>query len=728
MTIPFFPNRRVRLEWLLVIGAVSGVCLQQGGAEIALFAVLAAGLFLALPWRQATALGAATLAGFLSARMQDDFGEGHYAALLGNRSRGGELQVRVTDAGTTSCSWLAPPAPLKVEATAFRPAGEEHWTAVRGKTLLYLPYESDFHPKYGDLLLVDGRFFLPRRQSVRLAPDGSLLPDREKNSFARYLAVRGSAAVFRADSVRRIGRQPGWMGAVLKVRDQCLEAVIRHMKEPRFAANAAGLFFGCRSGMDDRTRLDLVRSGTIHLYAVSGLHVGALALVLFWLLRPLPFRMRHGVLPLLILVYVVTTGANAPAVRAFGMIAVWCLLRAMLMRTSPLYVLGVLAAVLVVIQPAYVRDAGFLYSFVITGVLLLLAQNWRQSHGIFFDPEPWMPPSSLRNRLHRKLQWRRDAVLAVISCTTAFLGGAAISLAFQGMFFPGAVAANILLLPVVGWMFAAMLLKLLTGWLWNSWDWLLARLLEGAFAFLDLVAGTVADWFDATASGPPDGWTVCFFYGALALLLWPGRGMLRRWLAAAVLAVVIGFWHLLPERSQPGMLVCREGGMELPAVAVADPEVGLGIVCNVPDSGSARAMADFLREHGIRRIDRVVFSRPRSGAVKGLLRLLREMPVGVVELPERDRYDRHFIARLEEVREKHPDLRFVEHPGNLLRIVVGKTFWGIEYFNPGSKFKGSIFWEDEPEPRMRVAVGERVAVRRPVQSSIMEMTEYEFGP
>ncbi len=728
MTIPFFPKNRVRLEWLLVIGAVSGVCLQQGGAGIALFAVVTATFFLVLPWRQAGMLLAAVLAGFASARMQNEFGEEHYAALLGNRNRGGELRVRVTDAGVTGCAWLTPPAPLKSEVIAFRLAGETDWRTVSGKTLLYLPYGSDFRPEYGDLLLVSGRFQLPRRQSVRLAPDGTLLPDRMENTFARYLAVRDSAAIFRADSVQRIGRKPGWMGRILRIRDRCLEAVVRRMNDPRFAANAAGLFFGCRSGMDDRTRLELIRSGTIHLYAVSGLHVGALALVLFWLLRPLPFRIRHLVLPLLILVYVVTTGANAPAVRAFGMITVWCLLRAMLMRTSPLNILGVLAAVLVVLQPAYVRDAGFLYSFVITGVLLLLARNWQRSRGIFYDPESWMPPSPLRNQLHRKLQWRREVLLAVISCTAAFLGGAAISLAFQGMFFPGAVAANILLLPVVGWMFAVMLLKLLSGWLWNGWDWLLARLLDGLFAFLDLVAGTVANWFEATASGRPDGWTVWIFYGALAGLLWPGRGVLRRWLAAAVLLGMLGFWHLLPERSVPGILVCREGGMDFPSVAVADPEAGVGIICNVPDAGSARALADFLRERGIRRVDRVVFSRPRSGAVKGLQRLLREMPVGVVELPERDRYDRHFIARLEEVRKTHPDLKFVEHPGSLLQVVVEKTGRGIEYFNPGSNFKSSVFFEEKPKPQLRVSVGGRVAVQHIMKSSIMEMMEYEFRP
>lgn len=72
------------------------------------------------------------------------------------------------------------------------------------------------------------------------------------------------------------------------------------------------MLFGCRQGIEYQTRLDFIRSGTIHILTVSGLHIGMFAGVMFLLLAFLPFRMRCVIVPLLTALYALSTGLQMP--------------------------------------------------------------------------------------------------------------------------------------------------------------------------------------------------------------------------------------------------------------------------------------------------------------------------------------------------------------------------------------------------------------------------------
>ena len=119
--------------------------------------------------------------------------------------------------------------------------------------------------------------------------------------------------------------------------------------------------------------------------------------LLLFCCRWLPYRWRYLVPPLPLLAYVLTTGAQLPALRAWVMITAWSLLRAGLMWMPASAVLAWTAALLLWLNPASLFDAGFLYSFVITAALLLLNERYI-GDGRAPDPLPLMPVSPLRRR------------------------------------------------------------------------------------------------------------------------------------------------------------------------------------------------------------------------------------------------------------------------------------------------------------------------------------------
>ena len=170
--------------------------------------------------------------------------------------------------------------------------------------------------KYGDILDISGRFELPQAMSHITSyvlsgesePTVKALPGFDLHN---YMRIRGQTALLRADSVVAAGYISSWFSQLLMVRSSLLAvATATPLRNDTDRAMLAALCFGCRQGLDKQTRQAFVRSGTIHLFTVSGMHVGILALLLWFILRPLPFRTRYLIAPAILLIYVLMTGAQ----------------------------------------------------------------------------------------------------------------------------------------------------------------------------------------------------------------------------------------------------------------------------------------------------------------------------------------------------------------------------------------------------------------------------------
>jgi len=168
----------------------------------------------------------------------------------------------------------------------------------------------------------------------------------------------------------------GPMAAVGGWRAELIDSTARVLPEP-VASLGTGLVAG------DRTRIapDIVDafrgSGTAHVLAVSGLHVGmtgmlALAAAAFVLGRR---RQAYLLVPLgAIWVYAALAGFAAPVTRSAIMMSVFLLGRALGRQHSVAPSLGAAAAVMVAIDPGILREASFQLSFSAVAGIALLAR------------------------------------------------------------------------------------------------------------------------------------------------------------------------------------------------------------------------------------------------------------------------------------------------------------------------------------------------------------------
>ncbi len=699
---PLFPAFRGRLEWLLLAGVLGALLLPAWLAGLA-----AAALFLLIPRRMAAAVALAALAALAAVELSRWRMAQTLVAVLDGHDRGGEAVIRIDDPGLTAAAGFGQDSLISAEVRQIRLAGERDWTQVSGNVLVRLPFESQYRFRYGEVLTATGRFELPEPGS----------------GFANYLASLRVGAVVQLLEFKADGVEPGLFGRLLDCRDRLLARATGAIESPRIRNAIASLYFACKTGPDPVSRRDLIRSGTIHIYAVSGLHVGMLAVLLLLALRPLPFRLRYLVLPLPLALYVLTTGANVPAARALLMIAAWSLLRAMLYRVPPVTFLLYGCVFFLLLNPANLDNPGFRYTFVITGALLLLAENYRNRSNLALDPVPMMPPGRKAAKLRRKLAWRNNFFFGLSSCTVAFLAGAAITLDFQQSFLPGSIVANIFLLPVVALLFPMLAIKIAASFV-PCLDTLAGIALAALFRIIDAVAALTAALFPASATGPMPLWGSIALYAGLLLLLVPGGKQLpyRRLAGALVIAGLIGYLHIQMLAASPAALIAWGGRAEIPAAAIADPAAGVGVAVNVPDGAAAAAIADFFRRHGIARVDRVVFSEARSGAMGGLRTLLRQLPVDNVVLPPPDRGDFQFRAKLLELLEENPGLGFTVNPGNV-KILREKEDWTLAYFNPATTVEYRFSFAGA---QVEVTTPQWSATRKLIPVNRLETSVYEY--
>jgi len=129
---------------------------------------------------------------------------------------------------------------------------------------------------------------------------------------------------------------------------------------------------------------DFQRTGTYHVLVVSGLKVGILSLVMFWLLRRMrvPEAWAGAVTILVILAYAFITDVGAPVWRAAFMMALYFCARLLFRERSALNTVGAAALALLIVDPRALFEASFQLSFlcvvIIAGVAAPILERTTQ--------------------------------------------------------------------------------------------------------------------------------------------------------------------------------------------------------------------------------------------------------------------------------------------------------------------------------------------------------------
>lgn len=622
-----FPRRRVMVGLLLPVvgGAVVGA-----GVEIPSGWFLLAGAIFLLPlfiWvrREGSVWGLLLTAGLLMAahaRLHTS-GEGRHrlGALMARPSEYFPFIAVVLEDAVPRPARPGQPAdlvfPARVEQVnrlgVWQPVTDRIRVVIRGRAL------QDGWPRYGERWRFHGvvRVNVPRTGGLLRGRENQALiaPDR-----ARLLAV---------------GAGNRWMDWIWRQRRHCREILRRGLTNyPEESAILQALILGYREDLPKPLRQDFAATGTVHIFAISGAHVGMVALLVIGLLRSLriPFhRWFWAVVPILG-IYTLMTGAAASAIRAWVMASLFLLAPALKRRPDALSALATAAILILLAAPDQIGDLGFVLSFTaVAGLLslppLLEAEVFRR-----FQRDPWQLPEEEPPGTRRI----RESLLAIGRLggfsLSAWLATAPLTALFFHLVAPIALAMNLVVIPCAFLILWAGVMSVVTAGggaffpeVFNHAARVFASLLTVGIQWAAGVRG--GHWF---VPAPPV-WGVWAWYGVLFLIAMGARRI--RWVLPAGLAVLavlaLAWFGWENSRCRLTFLDVGESNATLIQARRSHMLIDAG------PSYAAESILRQLRAEGVNDIEVLVLTHADARHVGAAREILQEIPVREIWVPER---------------------------------------------------------------------------------------------
>ncbi len=510
------------------------------------------------------------------------------------------------------------------------------WSRASGKVAAWIGGDrSDLEP---------GR---PVELAGNLAPiDGPLNPgERDARESWRAEGVRLRVAV---DSPTGVWNDPQgkiwpWTYRLGRVRAWAYRRLVAGL-DPSVAPLASALVLGRREAVDPALNDAFARTGTTHLLAISGLHLQALAALIWLLCRASGIRHRPALVTVMVAstAYAGLVGLMPSVARSLAMTLAACLAGLLDRESRPANLLATAALVTLWLDPTDLFDVGCQLSFLAVAAIFWAVpaamKGLRGEPDALDAVERYYQPA-WRKRLRRAGWWLAEGL--VVSAVVWLAAWPLVALRFH-VTSPIGVLLNLPLVPITSLAMLAAGLALGLSSLW----WPLG--LPAAWACRWLLGATDAivrwsatqGWGHWFGPGPSEEWVLAF-YATLALAAvaslngWRAAARRSAWaglVASAAAMLVLPLIPPSPSRPEAEVLavghglavVVRSGdgrALLYDAGRMGDPRVG------------RRLIAPALWARGVSRVDSVILSHADMDHYNGLPDLLDRFAIGAVLVP-----------------------------------------------------------------------------------------------
>jgi competence protein ComEC len=547
-----------------------------------------------------------------------------------------------------------------VQLDALALSRKEDWQPVSGRVMVSTPGQLDEGYYQGRLVEITG---------VLQKPSGPLaegLFDYRKFLYWQgiyYQLHAASSSDWQLINEGAANPSPPWSDRFCQWARACLARGLPEEDESLRLIWAMTL--GWKTALNGEVAEPFMRTGTMHIFAISGLHITLITGIFVSLFRVLrvPRAICGGLLIPLIWCYTAVTGWQASAIRSAAMMSViiagWALHRPSNLVNS----LAGAGFLLLLWDPRQLFQTGFQLSFLVVlslALLLPLFEQWLEQR---LEPDELLP-EELRPLWQRRLdQPVRLVMTNLMISLAAWLGSLPLIAYYFHLVTPVSLIANLLVVPLSSLALACNLGSLVCGdWLsyitvlFNHSGWFWMRLMV---IVSQALANLPGGYYYVQAPGPL---TFIVYYFFLALVLTRKAWSIQTWMWAWRLWLVLGLgwlWQLVSDSRISRLTVLALPSGE--ALYFDAPGTRADLMIDPGDSRSATSLIEpFLRAQGVNRLERCLITHGDARHIGGLTNLVAEFRVRhVISNPGRYR-SAVYKGAIKELAIRQAGLEFVQ--------------------------------------------------------------------
>lgn len=431
--------------------------------------------------------------------------------------------------------------------------------------------------------------------------------------------VHSSVRARGANAVETLVEAPTWsFRAVAGRARQHLAQQLRDVVPDSALPFTLTVWLGDRQRISNTEYTKFLESGTAHILAVSGVHIGLIYLSLSYGLRLFVRRTRPRIIITLAVIslFAFMAGARVSSLRAAIMIGLYLSAEWFEREPDAPTALSIAALVFGVQNPNVVFMPGFQLSFLSIASILLLREP-------LLGMIPWGP------------HWLREGLASVLSVQVLSLPAAVVAFHLMPV---GGILANLIILPllsIVLWLAALLTLTSLVVPAISIW---FGHALSPVVWLIETIAETVAAArFSHLYVASPTLLALCGYlitvFGLLFLIYAHQKRHHAKWIIPFGLTVTILFWK--PWFVTPNVTYLDVGHGDSAVIYAARNEVWLvdgGIQDDFRDMGK-QVVAPYLWSHHIGSLEGIFVSHTDRDHLGGLFYIVDQFPVKQVFVP-----------------------------------------------------------------------------------------------
>lgn len=224
---------------------------------------------------------------------------------------------------------------------------------VKGKEKVLVNYYSDLNVSYGDYIYVYGVFKKPKENG-----------NFNLFNYKRYLLSNKINYVVTASKI-----------TIIKKNDNVFYTLKNNLLKRIESANRSkgyilAFLYADKSLIEKDIYTKYQKIGVSHLFAVSGMHVSLISIVLLKLLNKIKERKRYIIVSIFLSIYLFLTNFTISMVRATFQFILFFINKSFKLNIDNSNLVILLFFILVIINPYNIYNIGFLFSFIISFTLI----------------------------------------------------------------------------------------------------------------------------------------------------------------------------------------------------------------------------------------------------------------------------------------------------------------------------------------------------------------------